>query len=81
MNCDFSNDKNLMCTTQVKMIKRGYVLDYDFNWIKKHLIKSEIMLEYVDWLHIHNSGSCIEVFKKNYFEEYLDTCKHFEVEP
>ena len=57
------------------------VLDFNFNWVKKHLIKSEIMLEYVDFIHVHNSGACIEVFKKHYFDEYLETCKHFEVEP
>lgn len=81
MNCDFSNDKNLMCTTQVKMIKRGYVLDFNYKWVKKHIVKSEIMLEYVDWIHVHNSDSCTEVFKKNYPSEYLETCKHFGIEP
>ncbi len=70
-----------MCTTQVKMIKRGYVLHYGFKWEKKHLIKSDVMLEYVDWIHIHNSGGCIEVFKKSYPKEYLQTCKSFGVEP
>ncbi len=81
MKCDFSNEKNLMCTTQVKMIKRGFVMDYEYNWIKKHLIESEIMLENVDFLHVHNSGNCIQVFKKNYPKEYLETCKAFGVDP
>ncbi len=71
-----------MCTTQTKMIKRGYVLDFNYNWVKKHLIKSsDIMLEYVDFLHIHCVGNCIEVFKKNYPDEYLQMCKYFEVDP
>lgn len=80
MKCDYSNEKQLMCTTQVKMIKRGLVLDYDYKWQKKHLIKEEVMLEDVDWIHVHNSGSCIQVFKKNYPQEYSDTCKYFGVE-
>ena len=75
MNCDFEDtDKNLMCTYQAKMIKKGYVMDFNYQWHKKHLFKGEPMLEDVDWLMLHHGKNCQEVMKK-YDPEYYNKAK------
>jgi len=39
----------------------------------------EIISEGVDWLHMHSSGDCIDIYKKEYPEDYKKTCEYFKV--
>ena len=54
----------LSCAVQDTQIKRGYVMDYQYNWHKKDSYKGLVMLEYVDWRMLHNSGSCLNTMKE-----------------
>ena len=66
--CDFDDHDVFQCTQQAKMIQLGYVMDFDYQWHKKSDIPQdmEIMLDYVDWIHIHNSPKCNKV--KEFYE-------------
>lgn len=54
----------LSCQVQDTWIKKGYEMDYQYNWHKKGQLKdNQIMLKDVDWWMLHNSGSCLSTMK------------------
>ena len=80
MNCDIGPNE-LSCIVQSRMIKNGYVMDYQYRWHKKDSFKGEIQLESVDWIHMHNSENCSKVYESVDPKGYLKTCKYFGVKP
>jgi hypothetical protein len=85
LKCDFSDETNWKCTKQSRMLLNGYVLvegSFGLYWKKpsKILPHEEIILDKIpDFIHVHCTGNCIEVFKKFYPEEYKMTCKYYGV--
>ena len=80
MRCDIGTGV-LSCIVQSRMIKNGYVMDYEYHWRKRATFKGEIQLESVDWLHLHNSPKCCKVYETVDPKGYLETCRHFGVKP
>jgi len=66
----------LSCKVQDTWVKKGYVMDFHYNWHKKKSIsKHEVMLEHVDWRMLHNSGSCIKTMQEREPELYHSEMK------
>ena len=82
--CDFMDDEGLTCIYQYNMFRRGYVMDCEGNWLTPEDVKKyprpEELQDYVDWLHIHCTGGCIEYFKHVEPKEYLSMIKEFKSE-
>ncbi len=54
----------LSCAVQDSHIKKGFEMDYQYNWHKKGILKEvNIMLKDVDWWMLHNSRSCLFTMK------------------
>ena len=61
----------LSCAVQDSHIKKGFEMDYQYNWHKKGMLKEgEIMLKDVDWWMLHNWGSCLSTMKLREPEYY-----------
>jgi len=80
--CDFMDDEGLTCIYQYNLFRRGFVMDCEGNELSpndaKKYPRPEELQNYVDWLHIHNSGGCIEYFKHVEPEKYLKMIKHYK---
>lgn len=81
--CDFDDDEGLTCIYQYNMFRQGNVMDCDGNWLNedeaKNYPRPEELQNFVDWIHIHNSGGCVKYFKHVEPKEYKETCEHFGV--
>ena len=84
MSCDQFDEYEDTCEYQVKMLKAGMVMvdsDFGYTWIPKSDITNEdeiILDDMPDFIHMHCSGGCVDVYKREYPEDYLKTCKHFK---